>query len=604
MKEPHRKGVANRSNPESCAGDGNIAGEALTGAHAGQPSSSEITSIGVPTLSAYGEGHTADSVSRELCTDAAESETLSMCGNSMHGNRETLETPPPNGGGGRSEKACCRTTDVHVCRESDGPIVPKKRANNAGPTAAAESVEGRGLTKGNAARTLLAPDTGPEKRGMGLGGVREVAKRDKKMRFTALLHHVCPELLRASYFELKRSAAPGVDGMTWHEYGRDLEQRIRDLHDRVHRGVYRAQPSKRAWIPKADGRQRPLGIAALEDKIVQQAVKTVLEQVYEEDFLGFSYGFRPGRGCHNALDALWVGIMQRKVNWVLDADIRGFFDAIDHEWLLKFLEHRIADRRVLRLVGKWLRAGVSEDGQWSRTTVGTPQGSVISPLLANVFLHYVLDLWVNQWRRRHARGEVIIVRYADDFVMGFQHRDDAEQCLRALRKRLAEFGLELHPEKTRLIEFGRFAAERREKRGEGKPETFNFLGFTHGCGTTRQGTFTVKRKSIAKRLRAKLQDIKVQLVRCMHRPVAEVGKGLRSVVQGWMNYHAVPGNIRRLDQFRTQVARLWLHVMRRRSQKGRKWTWERFERLIHRWLPKPKILHPYPDERLIVSHPR
>jgi hypothetical protein len=370
---------------------------------------------------------------------------------------------------------------------------------------------------------------------MGLWGVREAAKRDKKLRFTALLHHVCPELLRASYFELKRSAAPGVDGMTWHAYGRDLEERIRDLHDRVQRGAYWAQPSKRAWIPKADGRQRPLGIAALEDKIVQQAVKTVLEQIYEEDFLGFSYGFRPGRSCHNALDALWVGIMQRKVSWVL---------------------------------------------------------------------HYVLDLWVNQWRKRHARGEVIIVRYADDFVMGFQHRDDAERCLRALRKRLAEFGLELHPEKTRLIEFGRFAAERREQRGQGKPETFNFLGFTHGCGTTRKGAFTVKRKSIAKRLRAKLQEVKTQLVRCMHRPVAELGKWLRSVVQGWMNYHAVPGNIRSLDQFRTQTARLWLHVLRRRSQKGRKWSWERFERLIHRWLPKPKILHPYPNERLIVTNPR
>ncbi len=348
----------------------------------------------------------------------------------------------------------------------------------------------------------------------------------------------------------------------------------------------------------------PLGIAALEDKIVQQAVKTVLEQIYEEDFLGFSYGFRSGRSCHNALDALWVGIMQRKVSWVLDADIRGFFDAIDHEWMMKFLEHRIADRRVLRLIRKWLRAGVSEDGQWSRTTVGTPQGSVISPLLANVFLHYVLDLWVNQWRRRHARGEVIIVRYADDFVMGFQHRDDAEQCLRTLRKRLADFGLELHPEKTRLIEFGRFAAERREKRGEGTPETFNFLGFTHCCGRTRNGAFTVKRKSIAKRLRAKLQDIKVQLVRCMHRPVAESGKWLRSVVQGWMNYHAVPGNIRSLDQFRTHVARLWLQVLRRRSQKRRKRIWEWFPSLIARWLPKPKILHPYPNERLVVNNPR
>jgi RNA-directed DNA polymerase len=534
--------------------------------------------------------------------DAAESKTLSMRGNSMHGNRETLETPAPHGEG-RSEKAECRTADMHVSRESDGPIVPEKRANKAGPPAA-ESVEGRGPTKGNATRTLLAPDTVPGKRGMGLWGVREAAKRDKKLRFTALLHHVTPELLRASYFELKRSAAPGVDGVTWHAYGQDLEERMADLHGRVHRGAYRAQPSKRAWIPKADGRQRPLGIAALEDKIVQQAVKTVLEQIYEEDFLGFSYGFRPGRSGHNALDALWVGITHRKVNWVLDADIRGFFDAIDHEWLLRFLEHRIADRRILRLIRKWLVAGVSEDGQWSRSTVGTPQGSVISPILANVFLHYVFDLWANQWRKRHARGSVIIVRYADDFVMGFQDRGDAERCLRELRGRLERFGLQLHPEKTRLIEFGRFAAERREQRGQGRPETFNFLGFTHYCGTTRQGAFTIKRKSIAKRMRAKLHEIKQQLQERMHGAVIEVGRWLRSVVQGWFNYHAVPGNINCLDAFRTQVERMWLGVLRRRSQKGRKWTWERMKRLLRKWLPKAQILHPYPSQRLIVNNPR
>ena len=360
-----------------------------------------------------------------------------MRGNSLHGNRETLETPSPQGGG-RSEKANGRTADMHVSRESDGPIVPEKRANKAGLMAAAESVEGRGSTKGNAERTLLAPDTEPGKRGMGLWGVRKAAKRDKKMRFTALLHHITPEMLQDSYFELKRMAAPGVDGVTWHAYGQDLEDRIDDLHGRVHRGAYRAQPSKRAWIPKADGRQRPLGIAALEDKIVQHAVKTVLEMIYEEDFLGFSYGFRPGRGCHNALDALYVGIEQRKVNWVLDADIRGFFDNIDHEWMLRFLEHRIADRRILRLIRKWLTAGVSEDGQWSRTTVGTPQGSVISPLLANVFLHYVFDLWANQWRKRHARGSVIMVRYADDFVMGFQSQVDAERFLRELETAIGE----------------------------------------------------------------------------------------------------------------------------------------------------------------------
>ena len=542
---------------------------------------------------------------REPLFDAAESQTPSMRGNSLHGNRETPAISSAGGGEERSDKAQGRTADAHVAGESDGPLVPEKRANKAGPTAAAESVEGRGSTKGNARQATAGRTQGREPASRGLWGVREAARRDKTMRFTALLHHVTPELLRASYFALKRQAAPGVDGITWQQYGRDLEARLADLHERIHRGSYRAKPSKRAWIPKADGRQRPLGIAALEDKVVQQAVKTVLEQVYEEDFLGFSYGFRPRRGCHDALDALWVGLTERKVNGVLDADIRGFFDAIDHGWLMKFLEHRIADRRILRLMRKWLRAGVSEDGEWSRTTVGTPQGAVSSPLAAKVFLHYVFDLWVQQWRARQARGEVIAVRYADDFVMGFQHRDDAERCLQALRARLAKFGLELPPEKTRLIEFGRFAAQQRARRGEGKPETFNFLGFTHLCGKTRKGTFTIQRRSIAKRLRAKLQEIKQQLRLQMHGRVAVVGKWLRSVVQGWFNYHAVPGNYPSLDQFLTQVKRLWLRILRRRSQRGRhRWHWARFDRLVRRWLPRPKILHPYPNVRFRVAHPR
>lgn len=541
---------------------------------------------------------------RKSLVDAAESETLRMRGNSLHGNRETLETPRLECSRGRSEKAHGQTSDMHVSRESDDSIVPEKRANKAGPMAAAESVEGRGSTKGNATQTLLVPDSVPGKRGMGLLGVREAAKRDTKLRFTALLHHVNPELLRASYFELKRQAAPGVDGMTWHEYGRKLEERLDDLHGRIHRGAYRAQPSKRVWIPKADGRRRPLGIAALEDKIVQQAVKTVLEQIYEEDFLGFSYGFRPGRSCHNALDALWVGIAHRKVNWVLDADVCGFFDNIDHEWLLRFVEHRIADRRILRLIRKWLKAGVSEEGQWSKTREGTPQGSVISPILANVYLHYVFDLWANQWRKRYARRSVIMVRYADDFAVGFQDRGDAERFLRELRKRFEQFGLQLHPDKTRLIEFGRYAAERRAERGLGRPETFDFLGFTHYCGTTRKGTFTIKRKSIAKRMRAKLQEIKQRLRQRMHDAVVEVGSWLRSVVQGWFNYHAVPGNSGCLNQFRTQVQRLWRRVLRSRSQKGRCWTWMRMRRLIHRWLPIARILHPYPEQRLIVNYPR
>jgi RNA-directed DNA polymerase len=547
---------------------------------------------------------------REPLFDAAESKTPSMCGNSLHGNRETPATSSTDGGGERSEKAHRRTSDAYVAGESDGPIVPEKRANKAGRTmrpkvtAAAESVEGRGPTKGNAPQTTAGRTQSWKPASRGLWGVREAARRDKRVRFTALLHHITPELLRASYFDLKRQAAPGVDEVTWRQYGGDLEERLADLHERIHRGSYRARPSKRAWIPKPDGRQRPLGIAALEDKIVQQAVKTVLEQVYEEDFLGFSYGFRPGRGGHDALDALWVGLTKRKVNWVLDADIRGFFDAIDHGWLMKFLEHRIGDRRILRLVRKWLRAGVSEDGQWSATTVGTPQGAVISPLLANVFLHYVLDLWVCQWRRRHARGDVIVVRYADDFVMGFQHQDDARRCLQDLQARFAKFGLELHPEKTRLIEFGRFAAERRARRGEGKPETFDFLGFTHICGKTRKGAFTIHRRSIAKRVRATLLRIKQQLRRRMHAAISAVGAWLRSVVQGWFQYHAVPGNGRSLAQFLTQVERHWHRVLRRRSQRARRrWDWSRFSRLAHRWLPRPKILHPYPDKRFRVAHP-
>jgi group II intron reverse transcriptase/maturase len=438
-----------------------------------------------------------------------------------------------------------------------------------------------------------------------LEGVRRVASRDKGVRFTALLHHAAEGLLLASYRELNPKATPGVDEVTWKEYGHGLEDRIRDLHRRVQSGTYRAQPSKRIYLPKPDGRQRPIGIAALEDKIVQAALGTVLEQIYEEDFLGFSYGFRPERSQHNALDALAVAVRQRKVNWVLDADIRGFFDNIDHEWMIQFLEHRIADKRVIRLIRKWLRAGISEEGEWSKTTVGTPQGAVISPLLANVFLHYVLDLWVHHWRSKYARGDVIIVRYADDFVMGFQYRDEAQRCLRELRKRMEKFGLELHPDKTRLIEFGRFAARDRQKRGQGHPETFDFLGFTHCCGQTRRGAFKVVRITIAKRMRATLAKIKEALrTRSCHK-IADQGRWLRSVIQGWLNYHAIPGNYARLDQFCTQVARQWLRALRRRSHKGRqRWTWSRLKLHLKRWFPKPRILHPYPEDRFSTVNTR
>lgn len=439
----------------------------------------------------------------------------------------------------------------------------------------------------------------------GLERVREAARRDSSLRFTNLLHHITEEMLREAYKALNPTAAPGVNDVTWAEYGEGLENRLRDLHGRVHRGSYRAQPSLRIYIPKSDGRVRPIGIAAVEDKIVQQAVVWVMQEIYEEDFLGFSYGFRPRRSQHNALDAVWVAIMQRKVSWVLDADIRGFFDFIDHGWMMKFVEHRIGDQRVLRLIRKWLTAGVSEDGQWSSTVVGTPQGATISPLLANIYLHYVLDLWVEAWRKRHARGEVYIVRYADDFVMGFQYRDDAEAFHRMLGERVQKFGLELNTEKTRLLEFGRFAMDNRAKRGEGKPETFEFLGFTHICARRRKdGGFMVQRKTIAKRLRMKVKGVTQELKRRRHDPVSEQGRWIRSVVRGYFNYHAVPGNIYTLGRFHKQVSRAWLRALRRRSQKGRGLTWVRMQRLLDTWLPRPRILHPYPNQRLRVTNPR
>lgn len=437
-----------------------------------------------------------------------------------------------------------------------------------------------------------------------LDRIREAAERDKNLRFTSLMHHITEDLLLSAYITLNRSAAAGVDAVTWREYGKKLKEHLPALHERVQSGKYRAMPSKRIWIPKPDGRKRPIGIAVLEDKIVQQAVAMVLNQIFEVDFLGFSYGFRPKRNPHNALDAVWVGIEKRKVNWVLDADIKGFFDAISHEWLLKFLEHRIADQRLLRLCRKWLRAGVSEAGQWSKTDVGTPQGAVISPVLANLYLHHVLDLWTDAWRKT-ARGDVIIVRYADDFVMGFQYRNEADLFLQQLQERMAKFGLELHQEKTRLIEFGRFAAANRSKRGEGKPETFDFLGFTHICAKTKRGNrFTIRRKTIAKRLRAKVKKMKEGIRLRMHDPIPEQGQWLRAVVLGHLNYYAVPGNKQSTDAFRTAAMREWLHALRRRSQKARSLTWKRFQRLVRTWLPTSKVRHPYPTQRLRVANPR
>src|SRR6266700_4571859 len=478
---------------------------------------------------------------------------------------------------------------------SDGRVVPAKPANKAA-RAAAESVEGRRSAEGNTASKTRPGRRAGHGAPSALDRVREVAVRDQEARFTALLHHVDLDRLRAAYWAISPKAAAGVDGVTWAAWGQDLEANLQDLHRRLHAGRYRARPSRRAYIPKADGRLRPLGIAALEDKILQRAVVEVLNAVYEAEFRGFSYGFRPGRNPHQALDALTVGIQQRRVSWVLDADIRDFFGQLDRDWLKRFLEHRIADRRVLRLIDKWLAAGVVEDGTWSQTVEGTPQGASVSPLLANVYLHYVFDLWADWWRRRYVHGDMIIVRWADDFIVGFQHRADAERFLHELRERFAKFGLELHPDKTRLIEFGRYAAANRRVRGLGKPETFDFLGFTHVCGKTRDGRFWLRRITIKKRMRAKLKQVKAELRRRRHWPIPEQGRWLASVLRGHFNYYAVPGNIDLITPFRDQLRWHWIHTLRRRSHRNRM-TWDRYSRIEKKWLPPARIVHPYPSVR-------
>ena len=465
----------------------------------------------------------------------------------------------------------------------------------------ADSVEERHEAEGNPDESTATGTQRPTIALPGLDRIREAAKQDATLRFTSLLHHITVEFLEESYRMLRHDATAGIDGATWASYGEDLSERLRDLHARLHSGAYRALASKRVWIPKSDGGQRPIGIASLEDKIVQKALVRILDQIYEVDFQDFSYGYRPKRKAHDALDAVYVMIARKKVNWILDADIKSFFDTVDHTWLMKFLEHRIGDRRVLRLVGKFLRAGVSEAGQWSRTEVGTPQGGVLSPLLANIYLHYVLDLWVECWREKHARGEVYIVRYADDFVVGFQYRDDAERLEHELGQRLGKFGLQLHPEKTRLIEFGRFATENRRRRGKGKAETFTFLGMTHYCTVCRaRKKFALGRKTSYKKIRAKLKEIGQTLLRRRHVPTKEVGAWLRQVLDGHMRYFAVPGNTYAINAFRVKVARLWLRSLRRRSQRGRKLTWKRFNKLIDAYFPKVRVLHPYPTARFGV----
>src|SRR5215831_3169372 len=491
---------------------------------------------------------------------------------------------------------------MHGRGKSDPNIGAVKPANKAAPTAA-ELVERRTGAEGSASQQSAHRAQDRESVSQALERIRNAARQRKEEKFTSLAHHISIAMLRMAFFELKRDAAPGVDGLTWKAYEADLDRNLTDLHSRVHRGAYRALPSRRQYIPKADGRQRPIAIAALEDKLVQRATVAVLNAIYEEDFLGFSYGFRPGRGQHDALDALFVGIISKKVNYILDADIRSFFDSVSQSWLVRFLEHRITDPRIIRLILKWLKAGILEDGIVSVSETGTGQGSVISPLLANVYLHYTFDLWAERWRRREATGDMIIVRYADDLAVGFEHESDARRFWDAMRERLQEFSLSLHPEKTRLIEFGRFAADRRAQRGIGKPETFTFLGFVFVCGTSRRGKFLLNRKTRRDRMCVKLKEIKEELRKRMHQPIPERGAWLKQVVTGFYNYHAVPTNAHALWSFRDEVIRRWQQTLGRRSQNGYL-NWARMMRLADDWLPKPRILHPWPEQRFAVKHPR
>lgn len=489
---------------------------------------------------------------------------------------------------------------MHENGKSDSLIVPEKLLNEDDNTLSAEGAEGRGLAKSNEFEQNRRRTQSRERLQSGLERIRQAAARDKRQRFTSLWHHVYDiDRLRQEYFNLKPQSAPGIDGETWQHYGGDLESNLQNLSDRLQRGAYHAKPVKRAYIPKADGRQRPIGIPALEDKIVQRATVSVLQAVYETEFKGFSYGFRPKRSAHYAIDALAVGITERKIDWILDADIRGFFDAISHEWLIKFVEHRIADSRIIRHIKKWLNAGVLEEGKRYQVEVGTPQGGSISPLLANIYLHYVFDLWALQWRNRSAHGDVVFVRYADDFVVGFEKKTDAEIFWTELKERFLKFGLELHENKTRLIEFGRYASERRASRGLGRPETFNFLGFTHACHRTKTGRFTVLRRPMKQRVQAKLKEIKLELRVRVYVPFRDMATWLRSVVQGWFQYYSLPLTYRRLLSFRKHVGWLWFRALRRRSQKSQL-TWKRMYPLITRWLPQPRILHPFPWERLRV----
>jgi RNA-directed DNA polymerase len=598
MKVQHGKDLASHSGPESCGGACEGAAEALIEETGGSAIEPRNQSSGTPTQLSDAEGNTNQGDICESWDGPARSKTLHTPGHFLHRSWEISAVPGETTPGGPG-KAKSRTPGHPTVEKSDALVLPGKPSNKGDQPA--EMVEGRSAAKGNAEQD---PASRTQSRNscasMGLQGVRQAARRDRRLRFTALLHHITPQLLMDSFYSLQKNAAAGVDGVTWREYEKILPQRVTEMHRKIHSGAYRATPSRRVYIPKADGRQRPLGIASIEDKIVQQAVVTVLSAIYEEDFLGFSYGFRPGRGQHDALDALTAGIKSRSVNWIVDADIRSFFDEIDHGWMLRFLEHRIADQRVICLVRKWLEAGVIEDGKRIPALKGTPQGAVISPLLANIYLHYAFDLWVQHWRKQPERGAVIVLRYADDSVVGFEKERTARTFLADLQERLTKFGLSLHPDKTRLIEFGRYAAERRRKRGQGRPETFDFLGFTHCCGTNQQGKFQVVRLTAKKRMRATLTAIRDKLYQRRHEPVPIVGVWLQRVLNGYFAYHAVPTNLLRLDGFRDEVCRAWRHALLRRSQRHRL-NWARFNRLTRKYVPPCRVLHPYPEERFFAS---
>lgn len=594
MKEPHIEGQAIHDDPESCADvrkDGREAFDRGTRGLGIGPRNQPFQGAEGATLP---EGNTTEVRYRERPVGPARSETPRTRGILLHGNREILASSEADGVSDRTGKADGRNPGMYDARKSDGPIVLRKSSNKAGPSAA-ETMEGRGPTKGSTTQQNTHRTQSRVRVPSALDRVQEVARRDRKAKFTALFHHVTLDRLREAFLRLKKKAAAGVDGITWQQYEESMEENLSDLHARLHRGAYRARPCRRVFIPKSDGRRRPLGVASLEDKIVQRAVTEVMNAIYEVDFLGFSYGFRPRRSQHDALDALHVGIHRKKVNYVLDADIRGFFDAIDHGWLVKFVEHRIADRRVLRLIRKWLSAGVMEEGTRTESTVGTPQGATISPLLANIYLHYVLDLWVDHWRKT-ARGDVVIIRYADDFVIGFRYYAEALRFRLELRERLRRFSLELHPEKTRLIEFGMFASQRRAEHGKGRPESFQFLGFRHICGRTRDGKFLLIRRTAKDRMRATLQSVRDALMKRRHLPVTEQGRWLGSVVRGYYAYFSVPTNVHAMQAFRTQVERHWRFALSRRGQRGRP-NWEKMRRLSQRWLPAPRVIHPYPFDR-------